>query len=502
MDGYNHLEHLISKGTYKKVIYLPIQNSKNNACTHIAFEAARRGCDLVNSYFESNKNFTDIYKQIIENGEENRKIYGVYGEGDDPNEEQIKLSYPDICESIEKFGGYKSSIYVNGICVDLEHFNKGLNELTKPGKFMIIRRDEATFLLLSISRQKESEHGEHLLVIDTHFPCSGVLSFDNTRDYILQNGHYSGEYLFGVGSFQELVKENINKIVEQIKENTNAKQNSEQIMENKQEITVENEESNNKINIKSLVSNFIDDVEDAVKSDEFQEQLVKELQKNEDSPKEFIENFVDVLMGDAKKIQEQLEKNEEQNNKTQKPENNDLLKNDFIEKINDMLKNVNSHDIEPTIELKEKKMEKQLNQKEQSNDQEMNKIANEKVVNSLFNFFNNSINKHSNEKKIQEKQKIAKTQEELDLEMALSIQEQINQEEGMHGSKMPKFSMNQEDSILISKLNKYMGKTNQTNDINENKNKHGNSDITDFDLIQVLEKSSKEFDEMDNTIII
>lgn len=192
MDPYNYLEHLLDK-KYNKISNLPIQNYHNNACTHIIFEAIKKGDDLVNYYFNNEYKFREIYTQIIIDGEQNRKKYGEHIDGDDPTDLSIIKSYPEINKNIE--GGYKSKIYAQEISTDLNDLKNDFKKLTNNNKFMIIRRDGGTFLLLSIT------NNDNVLVIDTHYTCSGVLSFENVIKYIFHDGLYTGEYLFGVGSF-------------------------------------------------------------------------------------------------------------------------------------------------------------------------------------------------------------------------------------------------------------------------------------------------------------
>jgi hypothetical protein len=200
MDGFNHLEHLIGK-SHGHIMYVPVQDMKGNACTHIVMEAVKNRELLAHSYLEGDdKTFLGIYLENLTNGAKNRKLYGVHEEGDDPNEEQIRMSYPDVNKLVEEKGtGYKSCIYYNGVCTDLESFNSGLEMLNdKKGAFMIFRRAEATFLILGLGFNKKYKN--KVLVIDSHVPTSGLLTFDNLRDYIFQNGLYMGEYLFGVGA--------------------------------------------------------------------------------------------------------------------------------------------------------------------------------------------------------------------------------------------------------------------------------------------------------------
>lgn len=221
MDSYNHLEFLIKKNKFDKILYLPIQNNYNYACTYIIFEAIKRSYSLVENFFEDECKFKNIYNLILEEGEKNRQLYGEHKEGDDPTDSSIKLLYPEIDKNINDNGGYKSIIYVNDVYTDINSLESGLTDLTKPGKFMIIRRDGSTFLLLSIAQNKGDEYGNNVLVIDTHFPCTGVLSFEDVINYVFQNGLYSGEYLFGLGDFT-----NYNTIPEP----TNNKKNSMSII--------------------------------------------------------------------------------------------------------------------------------------------------------------------------------------------------------------------------------------------------------------------------------
>lgn len=206
MDHFNHLEYLIGKSKYNKIIYVPAQDPSNMACTFITFEAIKKAADLVNAYFNNSYKFVDIYKQIIEDGEKNRKQHGGPSDGNSLNDKKILMLYSDINKSVEKNGGYITKYHNN--CVhtsssndigddffSLDKFNNSLMELNEPNKFMIVSRDTGTFVLLSIAQNN------HVLVIDTHFPCSGVLSFDSVKKYIFQNGLYNGLYEFGVGCF-------------------------------------------------------------------------------------------------------------------------------------------------------------------------------------------------------------------------------------------------------------------------------------------------------------
>ena len=73
MDPFNHLAHLINKSKYNTIIPVPVQSSKGNACTHIAFAAIRRGKELIHNYFNDESKFQQVYTSIIKDGENNRK---------------------------------------------------------------------------------------------------------------------------------------------------------------------------------------------------------------------------------------------------------------------------------------------------------------------------------------------------------------------------------------------------------------------------------------------